>query len=244
MMKVDLSVQCCDGSGWYLKNVPFGHPDFGKLFRCECGRSGNPEGRRESLAAALRGYSECTFESWDLERQLEPNSWGGISYSTADQQKALRIATRKAKEYAADPDGFLFLFGSFGAGKTHLAAAIGRECASRNLRVQYHNIPRLFDELRGAAGDFAVDEALNPLLNCDVLILDDIGAEEAASQFIQGRLFRIIDERINKSIIFTSNLDQKTLGDKLGGRLASRMFMAETIWLPVSDYRKHMGKAR
>jgi DNA replication protein DnaC len=231
-------VQCCDGSGWYKKEVPFGHPDWGKLFRCECGKAGDPEARMNALHDALKSYGECRFDNWFTDRPVEPTTWGGVTYKTEDQYKALRIATKRAKAYADDPEGMLFIFGSFGAGKTHLAAAIGYACAERNLRVQYHNITSLVSKLRQAAGDFDVESIMQPLLTADVLILDDIGAEESMSAFIQSQIYRLIDERLHLATVITSNLDVQSLTDKIGGRTQSRLQMAQTIWLPVSDYRK------
>jgi len=238
-MIVMSDVQCCGGTGWYKKNVPFGHPDFGKLFRCECGRAGDPEARKSALNASLKAYAGCTFETWNPARPInQPIEWGGVTYSEQDQVKAMNIATKRAKAYAQTPDGMLFIFGGFGAGKTHLAAAIGHECAERNVRVVYRNIPALFDELRQASGDFAVDNVMRALLDAELLILDDIGAEEARTSFIQGRLFRLLDERIHLPTVITSNVDLTSLEELIGGRTASRLHLAKTIWLPVSDYRK------
>lgn len=237
MTKVD--VQCCDGSGWYKKDVPFGHSDWGKLFRCECGKAGDPEARMATLEHALRSYSDCRFENWSTERVVTPTTWGGVQYDENAQQRALRIATRRAKEYANNPEGMLFIFGSFGAGKTHLAASIGFACAERNVRVQYYNITQLVSRLRQAVGDFDVESVLQPLLAAEVLILDDIGAEDM-TPFIQSQVYRLIDERMDMATVITSNLDLNALTDRLGGRTQSRLQMAQMIWLPVSDYRKQV----
>lgn len=228
---------CCDGSGWYVKSVPFGHPDFGKLFRCECGRAGDPDARKTALREQLKGYADCTFDTWHEQRHLAAHTWGGVTYTDTQQRKALAIATRIAKDYASNPTDGLFIFGSFGAGKTHLAAAIGNACAENNLRVQYFNIPSLFTKLRSASGSFSVDDALEPLLACDVLILDDIGSEDVTS-FIHGRLFSVIDERLHKATVVTSNVELDKLEEQIGGRIHSRLQLARQVWLPVSDYRK------
>jgi len=235
---IDTTTQCCDGTGWYAKSVPFGHPDFGKLFRCECGRAGDPVARQSALREQLKAYADCTFDTWNEQRRLAAHTWGGVTYAEAQQRKALSIATRIAKDYASNPTGGLFIFGSFGAGKTHLAAAIGNECADNNLRVQYYNIPTLFTKMRSASGSFSVDEMLAPLLTCDVLILDDIGSEDVTS-FIHGRLFSIIDERLHKATVVTSNVELDKLEDQIGGRIHSRLQLARQVWLPVSDYRKN-----
>jgi DNA replication protein DnaC len=241
-MKVDLShigTVCCDGTGWYKKPVAFGHPDFGKLYRCECGRAGNPDARYNELKESLGAYADCSFDTWNAARQInEAVTWGGNTYDANQQSRALNIATKKAKEYADNPDGSLFIFGSFGAGKTHLASAMAlHACGQRNIRVKYRDITTLFDKLRSAAGDFAVDEAMQPLIDCDLLVLDDIGAEDVTS-FIHGRLFRLIDSRLHKANIITSNVEIEQLTNILGGRIHSRLQMANRIWLPVSDYRK------
>lgn len=239
-MEIDLSQSvniCCGGTGWYAKKVPFGHAEWGKLYPCECGRAGDPVARIAALKEQLKSYAECTFDQWDDQRILETHQWGGVTYAPQAQRKALGIATRIAKDYADNPNGGLFIFGSYGAGKTHLAAAIGLACAERNLRVQYHNIPTLFSKLRSSAGTFSVDDALAPLLACDVLILDDIGSEDVTS-FIHGRLFSIIDERLHKATVVTSNVELDALESQIGGRIHSRLQLARQLWLPVSDYRK------
>lgn len=231
---------CCGGTGWYKKPVPFGHPDFGKLFRCECGRAGDPEARRTKLNVQLKAYAGCTFETWNAQRPVGALEWGGVAYPPAHQRKALVIATKLAYEWAQNPSGMLYIYGSFGAGKTHLASAIGHVVASNNGWVEYHNLPELLDSLRAASSfstEQTVDDVLRPLLQCDVLILDDIGTEEL-SQFTHGRIFRIIDERLHKATIFTSNIEVSQMAERVGGRLHSRFQLAPVIWLPVSDYRQ------
>lgn len=231
------TTDCCGGTGWYKKDVPFGHPDFGKLFRCECGKAGSEE-RMARFHDHLKAYQHCTFESWNAERSFgQAVEWGGVTYPPTDQQKALAIATRRAWGYANNPQGMLFIFGGFGAGKTHLAVAIAQHVASTK-RVEYYSAPDLFDKLRSAAGRFGVEDMLAPILSADLLVLDDIGADDVASSFIQGRLFRIIDERLHLPTIITSNLDLPSLEEKIGGRLQSRLHQSTKIWLPIADYRK------
>ncbi len=62
------------------------------------------------------------------------------------------------------------------------------------------------------------------VLDCDLVIWDDIGTK-AASSFEHENLLSIIDTRINagKSNIFTSNLSDAEMQNCLGERLASRI---------------------
>src|SRR4051794_31362026 len=62
----------CDGSGYYLLAVPFGHPQFGRLQRCICGvaadTSRQDAGARRRLQDELGALIACTFESFDTHR--------------------------------------------------------------------------------------------------------------------------------------------------------------------------------
>ena len=234
--------QCCDGTGWFLYNVPHGHPLFSVLQKCQCGRAGNPDTRISNLQGDLKAYKHCTFEMWDLERQLEPFAYNGINLTVSNQQSTLQIATRRAKAYASVPKGWLYVHGSFGAGKTHLAAAIGHECAITGMSVMYRNVPELLDNIRSAINHHNLDSLIERFVKTDILILDDIGVEELTSEFMNARLFRIFDERMDKPMIITSNLDIDDLHKRVGGRIGSRLLQASKIYLPLSDYRRYKRK--
>jgi len=231
--------QCCDGSGWFLLAVDYSHPDFGKLMKCACGRAGQPDYKMAKLAQDLKAYSHCTFETWNMERALEQFQFNGLNMGVDTQKSTINIATKKAKEYAMKPNGWLYIHGSYGAGKTHLAAAIGHVVASKGWGVTYKNMPELLDTLRKAIGEHRLDQELVAIIESDVLILDDMGVEEMTGEFMNARLWRIFDERMNKPTIITSNLDLSDLQNKVGGRIASRLLQSDKIFLPLSDFRKY-----
>lgn len=234
--------QCCDGTGWYLRALPHDHPEFGKLIKCECGRAGNPHIKLTNLQNDLKAYSHCTFEKWDLQRKLELFSYNGIPMSISNQQTTLQIATRRAKAYASAPGGWLYIHGSYGAGKTHMAASIGHEVVMTGKTVVYRNMPSLLDNLRTAIGNHNLDAMIDKFVSADLLILDDMGVEELTSEFMSARMFRIFDERMDKATIITSNLDLDDLQNKVGGRIGSRLLQSSKIYLPLSDFRKYKRK--
>ena len=84
------------------------------------------------------------------------------------------------------------------------------------------------------------EEYKNDILNCDLLILDDI-ASVGISQYDLSQLLLYIDYRVFncKSTIYTGNLDDKNLESVLGSRLASRIWAQNTtkIELKGSDRR-------
>jgi DNA replication protein DnaC len=234
--------QCCDGSGWYLKAVDYNHPEFSVLQKCSCGRAGNPEYKTKLLEEDLKSYRHCTFQSWNENRKLDAFTYKGMSMGAETQKQAIDIATRKARKFAENSNGWLYIHGSYGAGKTHLAAAIGHEIANKSKTVVYRNVPSLLDNLRGAIGKSQLEQEIDRYVKADLLILDDMGVEEMTSEFMNARLFRIFDERIDKSTVITSNLDLDELNEKVGGRIASRLLQSTKIFLPISDFRKYKRK--
>src|SRR6185312_15652596 len=85
--------------------------------------------------------------------------------------------------YAQNPDGWLMLTGSFGCGKTHLAAAIANYVAHSQVTFPlFAVVPDLLDYLRAA---FAPDQGqsydnrFNEIRNSSLLVLDDLGTENS-----------------------------------------------------------------
>lgn len=234
--------QCCDGTGWYLYDVPHNHPLFSVLQKCQCGRAGNPDTKLTNLQNDLKAYRHCTFDQWDLERNFDQFTYNGIQLNPASQMSTIQIATRRAKAYAETPQGWLYVYGAVGAGKTHLAAAIGHELAKSGRTVIYRNVPELLDNLRSAIGNNNLEYIIDKFISADLLILDDMGAEEMTSDFMSARMFRIFDERMDKRMIITSNLDLNDLQSRVGGRIGSRLLQSSKIYLPLSDFRKYKRK--
>jgi DNA replication protein DnaC len=218
--------------------VPSGHPDFGKLQACACGRAG--QAQREQRVAALRdelaGLSHCTFATFQQDRPLVELDLGEMGrVSVAAQKQQLARAYRTAWTYAQDPIGWMFLHGSPGAGKSHLAAAIALHAAGFGRRVVYRSVPGLLDDLRPGGAD--PDAAMAAVLDADLVILDDIGAEKL-SPWAADRLFRVTNERLKRPTVITSNHDIDQLDELLGPRIADRLAQAVNVWMPISSYRR------
>lgn len=227
----------CDGSGWYLLEVEPLDPDFGVLKRCSCGAAGRAAtaNRIAALRDELAGLSHCTFEAFDQARPLPPLTIDGAELGEAAQRTQLARAFRAARLYSTDPAGWLYLYGPPGAGKSHLAAAIGLAVAESGRAVVYRSVPGLLDDLRPGSPD--PDRAMALALGADLLILDDLGAERLSPWAIE-RLFRIANERASKPTIYTSNLDLDQIEPLIDIRIADRLALAVQVWMPISSYRR------
>lgn len=124
---------------------------------------------------------------------------------------------QKAKEFAQDPRGGLYICGTFGTGKTWLAAAVANEVAQQVKRVRFGTFSGIADRLIDAQkrGDYSEkwdDYVYRP----DLLIVDDIGKEKPTDWKLQ-TLFRLIDERISACLptVLTSNYNLSQLCERI-----------------------------
>lgn len=101
----------------------------------------------------------------------------------------------------------LYLHGNFGSGKTFLIAALLNELkAKKNASIEVVYFPEV---LRNMKEDFSlVEDKLNYFQNVDVLLIDDIGAENVTSWGRDEILGTILQSRMNNKLptFFTSNL--------------------------------------
>ena len=119
----------------------------------------------------------------------------------------------------------LLLFGRPGLGKTHLSAAIAREVSGKGFSVVYDTAGHIFE--RFEAQKFGRDEAerdVERVLNCDLLILDDLGTEMVTT-FVQSALYQLVNGRMiaGRSTIISTNLAPEEIGSRYGRSVLSRL---------------------
>ena len=99
----------------------------------------------------------------------------------------------------------LLLFGTPGAGKSHLAAAIGLGLVENGWRVMFTRTTDLVQRLQVARRDLMLESALAKLDKYDLLILDDI-AYVSKDQAETSVLFELIGTRYERrSMLITAN---------------------------------------
>lgn len=236
----------CGDAGWYLLSVPYLHPQFGKLQKCDCEsyqRQIAP--RAERLGDELCSLAHKTFASFDLARPLVATDWQGAPFSVVTQRGFLGDALRRCEAWSVEPRGWLFVHGAFGAGKSHLAAAIANAQQAAGAVVRFVTVNKLLDTLTAALRDHTSDDLIADLIDCDVLILDELAGThlaECASDWRFGRLERIVNERLEKPTVITSNLAPDDLalpGDVRAERLADRIAgVSQIVWMPIASYRR------
>lgn len=129
----------------------------------------------------------------------------------------------------------LYLYGATGVGKTFLTNCIAKELIDSSHSVIYMSAIRLFEILagntfkRGNETSSANDLAAN-LLDCDLLIIDDLGTE-LVNSFTASALFNCINERHlrQKSVVISTNLSLAELRANYSERVFSRITSNYTL---------------
>lgn len=224
----------CENLGYIRYDVPIDDPRFGKLFRCENNPIEADTERHERLRriSNLDAYVDKNFYNFTIEQPgLKPA-----------ERQSLEVALTIATRYAENPEGWLLLEGTYGCGKTHLAAAIGNQRLQKGELVMFVTVPDLLDHLRSAyapSAEAPYDETFERIRNAPMLILDDLGAE-SPSQWAKEKLFQLLNHRHSHRLptIITTNVDPDTLDPRIRSRLLdSELIKRGKIIAP--DYRTY-----
>jgi DNA replication protein DnaC len=137
-----------------------------------------------------------------------------------------------AREFVRDFDkknGNLLLYGTTGVGKTFLSHCIAKELLDRSRTVVYLTSLELFDILEKYKFDRdqaakAKSAQLAYILDCDLLIIDDLGTE-LTNNFVSSQLYQCIDSRLlrQRSTIISTNLSFDDLSKHYSERIFSRI---------------------
>lgn len=117
----------------------------------------------------------------------------------------------------------LLFFGSPGTGKTFLSSCIAKELLDAGHLVVYRTADGLIQNLKEVKFHDNV-ELLDLLLNCDLLIIDDLGTE-LTTEFSKVELFNFLNAKLlrKKKMIISTNLTLENLKNKYDERIYSRL---------------------
>lgn len=140
----------------------------------------------------------------------------------------------------------LLFFGKTGVGKTYLTNCIAKELIEKTSSVIYLSSINLFDILSHAEFEKNDDDAKNKasqILECDLLIIDDLGTE-LYNSFTNSALFNIVNERLlnSKSVIISTNLVFSELMERYSERLTSRLAKEYTFMKIYGEDLRHKHK--
>ena len=176
---------------------------------------------------SLSPLSLSTFDTFELD-----------FYSKVPTQEGYPSAYKRmsdifyfCKEYANSFNKHsksLIMQGATGLGKTHLSLAIANEVIEKGYGVIYASVPNIISKLekerfRYNRSDMQ-EESEQYLIECDLLILDDLGTE-FSTNFSSAMIYNLINTRIMslKPTIISTNLSMKELEKAYTERMVSRI---------------------
>lgn len=175
------------------------------------------------------------------------------SFANFERRVGAENALKVAKYYATHFDEFgpdsIMLFGEPGNGKTHLAASIHNHLVKQGKVVVFVSMPELLGKIKSTFNKNNRDseqQILRALNSCDLLIIDDLGAEKT-SDWVLETIFTIFDSRYRRKlpILTTSNLSPKELPPQIGKRVCDRLVeMSQPIENKAVSYRREIAKGR
>ncbi len=174
----------------------------------------------ESIPSGADGFS--TFKLGYYPKGID-------SKTGASPYERMRSIFEFCKSYAGDFDcdsPSLLMTGETGLGKTHLSLAIAAAAVNKGFGVIYGSAQNLLNKIEREHFDRRTDDedTVAVLLDCDLLILDDLGSE-FSTQFTVSVIYNIINTRLLKElpVIISTNLSVEELEKRYSRRVTSRI---------------------
>lgn len=217
----------------------------------------DPDGRCEICSGfgyvkTSKGIVPCEcarreVAEFEIEKARIPKRYADSSLDSFELYPDVREIVIKAQKYV---NGYskishrgLFIYGSTGSGKTHIAVSILKALIERGHDGVFYNIVDLLDEIRST---YDPDNPTNPKSRLErdmqrqVIVLDDFGVQKTSS-WVADRLYALINRRYQdcKTLIITSNYKLDDLKIKIDDRIYSRMNeMLEPLEFKSNDFRR------
>ena len=195
-----------------------GYTDKGlcECLKRTCGKIAADELNKEA------NLPQADFEHFDLSLYK-----GGFTNGIPNEEimrTSFELIRNYANNFSTDSGNMLFI-GNPGLGKTHLAMAVAKEVARKGFTVIYGSAINQLRKIENEHfGTQHSDASLDYMLDCELLIIDDLGSE-IPSSFYESVLYTIINTRINTSLptLVTTNLTADEMKTRYNARIVSRL---------------------
>ena len=167
--------------------------------------------------------SSSRFEDFDLTYYPDRTDPDG-----ANPKRRMAAIFAALQNYARDFDPKtspnLLLLGQAGLGKTHLTMSIISVLLEKGFLPVYGPAENLFGQLEKEKFSGENRGAYEQMVNADLLVVDDLGAE-MSTPFTRSALYNLINSRLltRKPTIINTNLSMKEIETRYSARVSSRL---------------------
>jgi len=223
---------------------------YAETIMCDCLKELYKDEQRDSLSSLLKLGDE-TFDSFDLSFYDDtPSSVTGVS-PRRSMEAVFDICVEYARKFG-NKSMNLFFNGAPGLGKTFLSACIARVVADNGFSVVYDMAASIFSKFEDVKFMRSSDseelraevrisrEDVKRYLECDLLIIDDLGTEMTTA-FTISALYEVINTRLitGRKTIINSNLTLSELNRRYSEQIMSRLEgMYQVLTFYGDDIRK------
>lgn len=181
---------------------------------CDCARTLARQYEFDRLNSKMP-LKDCTFDTFKLSY---------YQGAAAEKMAAVLSKCRQFAEWFAPGCSGLIFMGKTGVGKTHLSLAIANEVLKKGFGVIYGTAQGFLSSIEREHFGRTEGDTLELLSECDLLIIDDLGAE-FATQFTVSAIYNILNGRImeGKPTVISTNLTPSELAAAYGERISSRI---------------------
>lgn len=196
---------------------------------CQCLKKLCAQEQIQELSKLL-DLGEQSFDTFRLDYYSETPYPGKGTSPRKNMELTYDVCLNYARKFESCLFRNLLMSGAPGLGKTFLSACIARAVSEHGYSVVYDTAGNIFAQfeakkfLRDSAdGQDARDETRR-YLNCDLLIVDDLGSE-LTTQFTQSALYELINTRLvaERHTVISTNLSLEEIARRYNPQIASRI---------------------
>lgn len=188
---------------------------------CVCVQKIENSIRREDVSKASM-LNLCQFENFSLDYYPAKINNGNNEVSARERMAQVLQDCKEYAEYFGPRSPDLFMHGSAGLGKSHLALSIASQLLNKGLNVVYVSSQAAFSAV--SSERYTGDTTFKTMIKADLLVLDDLGSEYIDA-YILSKLYELINGRMyHRPTIYTTNIsDQTILYQRYTEKIASRL---------------------
>lgn len=211
-----------------------------------CGDTGYVGGK--ICGCVKRKAAEIMFSELSLEMPLESSRFDNFNlnyYKDEDTKSGnprrrmtaiLKVCTEYVINFDPKKSQNLLFMGSAGLGKTHLTLAVVSSLIEKGFVPIYGSAENLFAKIEKEKFTGENRGAYESMTNCDLLVIDDLGAEMATS-FTKSALYNLVNTRLlsGRPTVINTNLSMKEIETRYTARISSRLIGSFDAYKFIGD---------